>query len=306
MRCRGCRDAVPGMQKCSAGIAKMQWQGCSDAVPGMQRCGAGVAEVQSWDAERQCRGCSDAVPGMQRGSARDAEVQCRRRSPTQPAAAGHQAAAPRRQGAICRVPVTGQRVPKPASTEPAAVPSQAGMCCLLCSPLSPSTCRRDNQERSQPGTGWVQGEVWCFRGARVGQGTAGSSDSAELSQGACGDSSESLGHLPMSLTARAPIFWQCCGDEDAKAVSFGFQAPSAGVEGELGLSYKINPGSRAVRWPCRGTSAAETERDREWARDEGDGMERYRGWRYPRASWHSALHHQAQTLPGAPRCSGQL
>lgn len=42
-------------------------------------------------------------------------------------------------------------VPRPASTEPAAVPSQAGACCLLCSSLSPSTCRSDNQESSQHG-----------------------------------------------------------------------------------------------------------------------------------------------------------
>lgn len=73
------------------------------------------------------------------------------------------------------------------------------------------------------------------------------------------------------------------------------------------MSYNINPGRRAVRWPCGGTSAAtEPERGREGARDEGDGLEHYQGQRYPRPSWHSALHHQAQTLPRAFKGTGQL
>lgn len=121
-QCQGCSDAVPRMQRGSAGVAEMQCRGHSDAVPGMQRRGAGVAEVQSWDAGMQCWGCSDAVSGTQRRSARDAEMQCRLCSPTQPAA--RPLAGDRAPSAASLSQASARPVPKPASTEPAAVPSQ--------------------------------------------------------------------------------------------------------------------------------------------------------------------------------------
>jgi len=80
----------------------------------------------------------EAVPWLQGGSAKAAETRCR-------SCRGHQRATDPRQGAsaVSLSQASAWHVPKPATAEPAAIPSQASACCQLCSPhpLLPTTNR---------------------------------------------------------------------------------------------------------------------------------------------------------------------
>lgn len=78
------------------------------SIPVTEPAARAAQKCNARAAERQRSGHRDAVPGLQGRGAGAAATRRRLRSPTQPAAAGHQAAADRRQGAICRVPVTRQ------------------------------------------------------------------------------------------------------------------------------------------------------------------------------------------------------
>lgn len=216
---------------------------------GMQRCSDG-------DAGRQCHGCSDAVLAPQPHAAGS-------RGPS----GGCSPEAGRHLSRPCHRPAHGVSPNPPAQGQP---PCPARRTPAACSahpcPLLPAevTTRRGHSPaqdgcRARFGASGVQRQPKALESVCV-------CDSAVT-----GDSLESLGHLPEALTPRAPIFWQCGGEEDTSASRLsplGFKPLVLGPGGVSGLSYKITPGSRTVRWPC-GNSQRGTER--------GLGMERM-GW----------------------------